>query len=127
MSIEIKNLTAEQVEILDAMWACESAEEYLNLDGTINHKLFYGYAGEFNITDTSKTEIEKVCEDVYDEKINNTEEICFDKIVYPYTKTEKAVDLGREIDVLRQAVYELKQENKEMKISLCKLGEIQWC
>lgn len=30
MSIEIRNLTAEQVEMLDAMWACESAEEYLN-------------------------------------------------------------------------------------------------
>ena len=30
MSIEIKNLTAEQVELLDAMWACESAEEYLD-------------------------------------------------------------------------------------------------
>ena len=30
MSIEIKNLTAEQVEMLDAMWACESAEEYLD-------------------------------------------------------------------------------------------------
>jgi uncharacterized protein YukE len=30
MSIEIKNLTPEQVEMLDAMWACESAEEYLN-------------------------------------------------------------------------------------------------
>jgi hypothetical protein len=29
MSIEIKNLTAEQVEMLDVMWACESAEEYL--------------------------------------------------------------------------------------------------
>ena len=29
MSIEIKNLTPEQVEMLDAMWACESAEEYL--------------------------------------------------------------------------------------------------
>ena len=30
MSIEIKNLTPEQVEMLDAMWACESVEEYLN-------------------------------------------------------------------------------------------------
>jgi len=29
MSIEIKNLTPEQVEMLDAMWACESSEEYL--------------------------------------------------------------------------------------------------
>jgi len=30
VSIEIKNLTPEQVEMLDAMWACESAEEYLD-------------------------------------------------------------------------------------------------
>jgi len=30
LSIEIKNLTPEQVEMLDAMWACESAEEYLD-------------------------------------------------------------------------------------------------
>jgi hypothetical protein len=30
VSIEIKNLTPEQVEMLDAMWACESSEEYLD-------------------------------------------------------------------------------------------------
>lgn len=30
MSIEIKNLTPEQVEMLDAMWACESSEEFLD-------------------------------------------------------------------------------------------------
>ena len=30
MSIEIKNLTAEQVEMLDAMWACDTSEEYLD-------------------------------------------------------------------------------------------------
>ena len=29
MSIEIKNLTAEQVEILDIMWSFDSSEEYL--------------------------------------------------------------------------------------------------
>jgi hypothetical protein len=29
MSIEIKNLTAGQVEMLDAMWSFDSAEEYL--------------------------------------------------------------------------------------------------
>jgi hypothetical protein len=37
MSISIENLTPYQVEILDAMWACESIEEYLDwynlLDG----------------------------------------------------------------------------------------------
>ena len=30
MSIEIKNLTAEQVEMLDIMWSFDSAEEYLD-------------------------------------------------------------------------------------------------
>lgn len=30
MTIEIKNLTPEQVEMLDAMWACESSEEFLD-------------------------------------------------------------------------------------------------
>ena len=30
MSIQIENLTPEQVEMLDAMWSCESSEEYLD-------------------------------------------------------------------------------------------------
>jgi len=30
VSIEIKNLTAEQVEMLDIIWSFDSAEEYLN-------------------------------------------------------------------------------------------------
>jgi uncharacterized protein YukE len=30
MSISIENLTPYQVEMLDAMWACESSEEYLD-------------------------------------------------------------------------------------------------
>lgn len=30
MSIEIKNLTAEQVEMLDIMWSFDFAEEYLD-------------------------------------------------------------------------------------------------
>lgn len=30
MTIQIENLTPYQVEMLDAMWACESAEEYLD-------------------------------------------------------------------------------------------------
>jgi uncharacterized protein YukE len=30
MSISIENLTPCQVEMLDAMWACESSEEYLD-------------------------------------------------------------------------------------------------
>lgn len=30
MAISIENLTPYQVEMLDAMWACESAEEYMD-------------------------------------------------------------------------------------------------
>ena len=30
MSIQIENLTAEQVEMLDIMWSFDSAEEYLD-------------------------------------------------------------------------------------------------
>lgn len=30
MCVHIENLTAYQVEMLDAMWACESMEEYLD-------------------------------------------------------------------------------------------------
>jgi uncharacterized protein YukE len=30
MSISIENLTPYQVEMLDAMWACASAEEYMD-------------------------------------------------------------------------------------------------
>jgi uncharacterized protein YukE len=30
MSIQIENLTPYQVDMLDAMWACESMEEYLD-------------------------------------------------------------------------------------------------
>lgn len=30
MSIQIENLTPYQVEMLDAMWACESMEEYID-------------------------------------------------------------------------------------------------
>jgi uncharacterized protein YukE len=30
MTIHIENLTPYQVEMLDAMWACESMEEYLD-------------------------------------------------------------------------------------------------
>lgn len=30
MAIQIENLTPYQVDLLDAMWACESMEEYLD-------------------------------------------------------------------------------------------------
>ena len=88
------------------------ADDYIN-NGEINHKKFYGYAGEFEVTDYSRAEIEEQgCED--------GEGIC-ERIIYPYTKTEEGVSLDSEIDVLRQAVYELKTE-------LCTYNDkYSWC
>ena len=86
----------------------KDASYYLD-KGEINHSKFYGYTTYENIDYGRPVEIED----------NIT--------IYPYTKIEEGVELGMEIDVLRQAIYELKEENKLMKQSLCKLGEVQFC
>ena len=36
MAIQIENLTPYQVDLLDAMWACESMEEYLDWYNLLN-------------------------------------------------------------------------------------------
>jgi len=57
----------------------------------------------------------------------NCKKIIKERTIYPYKTTKKGVELGKEIDVLRQGLFELKQENELMKASLCKLGESMWC
>jgi len=49
--------------------------------------------------------------------------------IYPYTKTEEAVSLNMEIDVLRQSIFELKTENQMLKDELCEHNhnEFSWC
>jgi hypothetical protein len=95
-------------------------------DGKIDHKAFYGYVQQ-EVTDYSKP-------------VNNTyvkcseddtgKEICqnVSEISYPYKKVEDGVDLGKEIDVLRQSVFELKEINSELKTELCTFNDkYSWC
>lgn len=152
--------------------------DYLD-KGKIDHKKFYGYAGEFEVTDYSKP-IEKeilinetipenytyvetncsyekrtsdgynyVCENIikqgirnkqvchneiryefvfneeksYYERIESEIKICEDvmqevskvEITYPNKKIESGIELGAEINVLRQAVYELNERIKVLE------------
>jgi len=85
----------------------------------INHSAFYGYTS-YEVTDFSKPETETYEEEVCDEKIQ--EEKCHNetltRIIYPHKTTEEGVDLGKEIDVLRQSVYELKNQNTALQSQL---------
>ena len=80
-------------------------------NGEVDHSKFYGYAGEFEVADYSRPEVKEECSEGID-----GEEICEEVTYYPHEKTEKGVSLNSEVDVLRQAVYELKTE-------LCKHDE----
>ena len=124
----------------------KDADYYLT-DGKIDHKKFYGYAGEFEITDYSRPEIEKYigkkCEENITGIYNQTSEVCNiiedkivcnnvtefynqteqincikvikERVIYPYNKLEKGIELGKEVDVLRQGIYILNQENQMLK------------
>jgi hypothetical protein len=75
------------------------AEDY-KTNGEIDHTKFYGYT-TYQVTDLSNSED---------------------------AKTEGAVSLNAEIDVLRQAVFELKQQNTLLKSELClKDKAYLWC
>jgi len=82
-------------------------------NGKIDHTKFVGYAGEVELTDYSRPIEEEVCNDVEDEEGNLNSE-CSIEVTYPYTKMEKQVSLNAEVDVLRQAVYELKLQNQNL-------------
>jgi hypothetical protein len=56
----------------------------------------------------NKKEYEKVCEPNYKEVYQN---ITKERIIYPHKKTEDGVNIVSEIELLRQAVYDLKQQN----------------
>ncbi len=101
----------------------KDADSLVNVDKSIIHENFFGYT-PIQVTDYSRPVI--ITKDVnncfFDEK---DEQVCkIEKVnttTYPYTKIEGGVDLGMEIDVLRQAVFELKTE-------LCKKdSSYEWC
>jgi len=122
----------------------------LTKDGKIDHTQFYGYT-TWNTTETdmSKPVVEnqnkEVCEDKIIEEATNetdaiTEKQCHNETeqitTYPFTKEVKneGVSLDAEIDVLRQAVYELKIENQNLKSRLdkiesetCTIKLFSWC
>ena len=128
----------------------KDASEYLNAKSDINHKSFYGYV-EQKVTDFSRPVIDYLPKEVCSTDENEKEKCVIEyevKTTYPYTKIEDGVDLGKEIDVLRQAVYELKQQNeflqeqinnltgKDTKIeeantrqdkALCSIKLFDWC
>ena len=116
----------------------KDADYYKDKDNKIDHSKYYGFVSNITSTDYSKPENqsyeEEVCIKV---EVNNTVEKCswiedlftnctdviettFEdqcnnetrfRIVYPYIKIEDGVNLESEINLLRQAVYELKQQN----------------
>jgi len=83
----------------------------------IDHGEFYGYV-EYEVTDFSRPETEITDEEVC-EPDDDGGEVCevveVSKIVYPHKKTEEGVNIVAEIELLRQAIYELKLENEELR------------
>jgi hypothetical protein len=89
--------------------------DQLKTNGEINHSKFYGYTS-WETPDYSKplTETDK-----------ETDEII---TTYPHNITVEGVSLNKEIDVLRQALYELKTQNVLLKTELCsKDMSYSWC
>ncbi len=74
---------------------------------------------------------EIICNNVI-ETINNYKQINCEKVIrekttYPHTKKVGGVLMDSEIELLRQGIWELKQENEMMKEDLCSLGITRWC
>ena len=78
---------------------------YLDSKNKIKHKNFYGYVNNIIATDYSKPVVTYYYEDGIKKEL----------ITYPYTKMEEGVELGSEVDVLRQAVYELNERVKYLE------------
>jgi len=80
----------------------------------INHRKFYGYT-TYPVTDFSKPETE-----FYIETLPDGTEGTMNRTIYPHKKIEEAVNLNKEIDVLRQAVFELNERVKYLE-SVCEI------
>jgi len=114
----------------DALSYIKDASDYLTAEGKIDHTKFYGFT-TYDVTDYSKPikEIKEVCvnQTILDKEskdFGKQIEVCnnIETTTYPYTTIEEGVELGKEIDVLRQAVYEMKTETcqKDSSYSWCK-------
>jgi len=105
--------------------------DYYKNDDKIVHNKFYGYRS-WEVNDTSKPVIiekeEEVCQFDFEkeERVCNLEMV--EVVTYPHMKIEEGVELGAEIDLLRQGLFELKEENNLLKSELCKKDNTYaWC
>jgi len=80
-------------------WDYIKDANYYKKDEKIEHSKFYGYAGEFEITDYSRPMYRNITDDEGKKSV---------EVFYPYKKFEEGIELGAEIDVLRQALAEIK-------------------
>jgi hypothetical protein len=87
----------------------KDANYYLS-DGQIDPRKFYGYVS-YTITDYSRPVIVSP----------NTGADDLPAYSYPHEKFEEAISLDAEVSLLRQAVYELKQQNESLQIQLNEL------
>ena len=111
----------------------KDSDYYKDEKGEIDHSKFYGYVGEIMTVDYDQpVYINKTVQDhektieVFNE-VTGELEITYPfnttvmELTYPYTKAEEQVSLTMEIDVLRQALYELSEDHKELQIEVNKL------
>lgn len=108
----------------------KDSDYYLKSNGKIDHSKFYGYTGEITTIDYDKPVwINKTVKDhnktyeVLNEETGEIEVIypyntTVLELTYPFTKEEGQVSLNMEIDLLRQAIYELSEKNKELKLEV---------
>ena len=93
----------------------KDSSELVDSKGDIKHEEFYGYT-QFETTDFSKpvnvTKVREICDVIEDEKTFEQREVCFNEtyyeIEYPHKKLEDGVDLGKEINLLTQALVEIR-------------------
>jgi len=111
----------------DALSLVKDADELIDEKGEILHDRFAGYT-TMQVTDFSRPEIEIYEYESIDEN-NNKIIVQRERTIYPHKKLEDGVSLGTEIDVLRQAVYDLGQTNELLKTELCSVGRnaYSWC
>lgn len=89
----------------------KTSEDY-KTSGEINHSKFYGYT-TYDVKDENNCWNVSIIDTSAIDLDNPTRKI-FTNITECGTKTEEAVSLNAEVDVLRQAIYELKTQNQEL-------------
>lgn len=109
----------------NALDLIKDSSELRDINGKIIHSNFYGFV-EYDAVDYSRPVV--TYGDINGD--GKAEEI----IDYPYTIKEQGVNIVDEIELLRQAIYELKNENENLKTRFLRLEQetctiklFSWC